>query len=106
MRAGRAWLSIPLLLLSLSARAEDPLLRAPEPSEATLRLLSSNPTRLERDRSFDLPSATRDWRGVRIRKGAGLEYRRQVNMGERSVVLGGKGPLMKKRLGVALEVRF
>ena len=96
MRASRAWLSLPLLLLSLSAQAEEPALLRPETSEPARRLLSSNPIRLERDRSFDALSATRDWRRVRVRKGAGFEYRRPVNGGEREVVFGVMGPLMKK----------
>ena len=103
MRASRAWLSLPLLLLSLSARAELPAPPQPEDSDA----VSSHPIHLERDRSLDALSATRWWRRVRVRKGAGFEYRRPVNLGEREVVFGVMGPLMKReRLGVALEVRF
>lgn len=44
---------------------------------------------------------------VHIRKGAGLEVRRSMAIGHKPVVVGLKGPVMKrKRLGLALEVRF
>jgi hypothetical protein len=42
------------------------------------------------------------------RKHVGLEYRRELKLGDRAVELGLQGPLMskKKRAGVTLEIRF
>ncbi len=100
------WLSLPLALLALSGAEAEPVVQIEEPSN--MRPLFSGELALARNAPSDQAiSESRDWRRIRLRKGAGLEVRREINLGERDIVLGVMGPLMKKkRLGLAFELRF
>ncbi len=102
------WLSIPLTLLALSAAKAEPVVQVEEPSDVRVRpLFSGGLARARSALSAEAISESQDWRRIRLRKGAGLEVRREVSLGERDVVLGVKGPLLKKnRLGLAFELRF
>ncbi len=100
------WLSLPLALLALSGAKAEPVVQIEGPSG--VRPPFSGELALARGASpEEAISESRDWRRIRLRKGAGLEVRREINLGEREIVLGVKGPLMKKkRLGLAFELRF
>ena len=102
------WLSIPLMLLALSAAHAEPVLQVERPSELRVRpLFFEGPARTRSVLSAEGISESQDWRRIRLHKNAGLEVRRELSLGERHIVLGVKGPLMKrKRLGLAFELRF
>ena len=104
MGARRCWISLPLLLICLSgAQAEQALGNPEAPTEPARALLSAQLAERPRTPEPEPLLAPRTWR---FRKG-GVEVRRQVQIGERDVELGVKGPLLKrKRLGLAFEVRF
>ncbi len=102
------WLSLPVTLLALSAAKAEPVVQIEEPSDVRERPLVSG--ELARSRSVlseRVIPESRDWRRIRLREGAGLELRREISLGERDIVFGVKGPLLKKkRLGLAFELRF
>lgn len=110
MRTPCAWLSLPLLLLSLSARAEEPWRPRADTHDPARALRLADGRYDQAPGAFDARdalAATRAWRSLHISKGSGLEYRRHLDLGERELVLGLKGPVMdKKALGLAVEVRF
>lgn len=99
----RSWISLPLLMLSLSgAQAEEPLPPAKEPARSLLSAQMTDPYRSSPVQTLD----AQDWQPVRLRKG-GVEVRRQLLVGDHPIEMRLKGPLMKhKRLGVKFEVRF
>ena len=102
------WFSLPLALLALSAAKAEPVVQIEEPSDVQVpHVVSVELARSRSSLSDHAISESRDWRRIRLRKGAGLELRREISLGERVIVLGVKGPLMKKkRLGLAFELRF
>ena len=100
----RTQLSVPLLLLCFSTAHAGPLHLVAHPAEqahAPFAVSEAQPPSAEGLRK------AKPWGGLRFRKGAGLEVRQQLSFGERELIVGVKGPLMKKkRLGLAFEVRF
>jgi hypothetical protein len=102
------WRSFPVTLLALSVARAEPVLQIEEPSDVQEWPLVSAELARSRGALSDLViPESRDWRRIRLRKGAGLEMRHEISLGERDIVLGVKGPLMKKkRLGLAFELRF
>lgn len=112
MGARRSWITLPLplLMLSLSAATAQESSSARMQSDETGRALLEARTAEDRHRSD--PVGVEDEFETRIVGGlflnkSGLEIRQPLEMGERRVELGMKGPLMKrKRFGLAFELRF
>lgn len=106
MRIHRCLVTLPMLLIPLSAaHADEPTAAEALVSEPSRSLFDADLT----DPSRELPepaTETQAWHQLYLNK-SGIEVRRPVRLGEREVVLGLKGPLMKrKRLGFKLELRF
>jgi hypothetical protein len=95
-----------MLSLSAAGAEESPPLRALQevPTRSALMSpLASDPREL--DDAPDEPFET-GWHGLRLRKG-GVEVRRSLELGNRQMELGLRGPLLKrKRVGLKLELRF
>lgn len=100
----RTRISLPLLMLCLSGAAHAELPFDPKPERS---LVAQEMTRGPQPLSAQPISEPRRWQRIHLAKGAGFEVRRDLAVGERDVVVGVKGPLMKrKRLGLSFEVRF
>lgn len=103
------WILVPLLLAAVPVQADEP--KKPEPETKRSHVLPGGkiPTAredslLERDLAPNRPS----WlSAVEIDKKSGFAMRQPLHIGGHPVELGLKGPVMKrKRLGVAVEIRF
>ena len=104
------WLLILLLLVGApNAHADEPTPTELEARQGHVLVGGKIPgsrdeTQLEIDTAADRPA----WmNAVHIDKKSGFAVRRSLRLGEHDVILGVKGPILKKkRLGLSIELRF
>ncbi len=99
-RASGSWLATLGVGLAVGlpmSSSADPI--EPRPLPATYRWLNPN--------SEERPP---EWLGENVyyRKGVGLEYRREMKVGQTPIELGLQGPIVRKKksVGLTVEVRF
>jgi hypothetical protein len=103
------WLLVPLLLAGAPAQADEPKKPEIETKRSHVLVGSKLPTaRAESPLSQEVAPHRQAWlAALEIDRKSGFAVRRSFQLGEREVVFGLKGPVMKKkRLGLALEIRF
>ena len=104
------WLLIPLLLVGApSADADEPTPTEPEARRGHVLVGGKLPgSRDETQLEIDAAASRPAWmNAVHIDRKSGFEVRRSLRVGEHDVILGVKGPILKKkRLGLSIEFRF
>ena len=103
------WILIPLLLAGAPAEADEP--KKPQPESKRTHMLVGGKVPAAREESplaLEIAAGRAPWlNALHIDKKSGFEMRQSFQLGERNVILGLKGPVMKrKRFGLAVEIRF
>jgi hypothetical protein len=108
-RTHLGWILVPLLLAGAPAQADEPKKPEPEAKRSYVLVGGKLPAaREESPLSQDATSHRPAWlSAVQFDRKSGFAVRRSLAFGERDVILRLKGPVMKKkRLGLAVEIRF
>jgi hypothetical protein len=103
------WILVPLLLAGAPALADEP--KHPEPEVKRSHVLIAGKLPAAREESpldREVLSNRPEWlSAVQIDRKSGFAVRRSFQLGERDMLFRLKGPVMKKkRLGLAVEIRF